>query len=273
VWWHLRLRNRRVIEFLGSAAKILWLAALVFFFPMTLFAQSVSPSGKNEDALPNLNFILQSMEAVEGRNPALSRSFEMTREYQVFRADDKKPTSEVTACISFIPPGVESYTITQASENPRGVKIVDSILARETEYAADNSRSRIDRTNYGFTYLRLENFDLRPEYVLLIVPKRREKSLMRGQIWVDATTFHIRRLEGVPAKNPSWWIKDAHITLQFAAMNEMWIPVSFDVIATVRLIGQFTLTGINAPAPSQAVLMKTTEAHAIRSDNGSARSH
>ena len=56
--------------------------------------------------LPALNLILQSMETVEGRNPALSHSFEVTRDYQVFRADDKQPTSEVTAQVSFIPPDV-----------------------------------------------------------------------------------------------------------------------------------------------------------------------
>jgi hypothetical protein len=34
-----------------------------------------------------------------------------------------------------------------------------------------------------------------PEYVLRIVPKRKDKYLLRGQIWVDANTFRIRRME------------------------------------------------------------------------------
>jgi len=240
----------------STTAKTIWLAALMFSFTMRLCAQSASPPAGNPDAAPNLSLILQSMETVEGRNPALSHSFEVTRNYQVFRADDKQPTSEVTAQVSFIPPDVERYKITQASGNPRGVKIVNAILARETESAADGTHSRINRTNYDFTFLRRENFGLLPEYVLLIVPKRREKDLIRGWIWVDATTFHIRRLQGVPAKNPSWWIKDAHITLQFAAVNEMWMPVSFDVIATLHLLGQFTLAGINVTPTPQPVLAK-----------------
>lgn len=243
----------------STTAKTFWLTAFLFSFSLTLTvsAQSVSPSAKNGDTAPDLNLLLQSMETVEGRNPALSHSFEVTRDYQVFRADDKQPTSEVTAQVSFIPPDVEKYKITQSSGNPRGVKIVDAILARETEYAAANTHSRVNRTNYDFTFLRHENFGLIPEYVLLIVPKRREKNLLRGQIWVDATTFHIRRLQGVPAKNPSWWIKDAHITLQFAAVNDMWMPVSFDVIATVRLLGQFTLAGINVAPPPRPALAKS----------------
>ena len=69
-----------------------------------------------------------------------------------------------------------------------------------------------------------------------------------GQIWVDANTFRIRRIEGVPIKSPSLWIKDIHITVQFALLNGMWMPVSFDAIATVRFLGQYTLTGLNANA-------------------------
>jgi hypothetical protein len=83
---------------------------------------------------------------------------------------------------------------------------------------------------------------------LRIVPKRKDKYLLRGQIWVDASTFRVRRVEGVPAKSPSFWIKNIHITLQFAELGGMWVPVSFDAIATVRLLGQYTLAGLNIRA-------------------------
>ena len=71
---------------------------------------------------------------------------------------------------------------------------------------------------------------------------------MYGQIWVDAGTFRIHRVEGIPAKSPSFWIKNIHFTLQFAELGGMWVPVSFDAIATVRLLGQFTLAGLNIRA-------------------------
>ena len=68
---------------------------------------------------------------------------------------------------------------------------------------------------------------------------------MRGQIWVDANTFRIRRIEGVPAKSPSFWLKNIHITLQFAQVGGMWVPVTFDAVATVRFFGEYTLAGLN----------------------------
>ena len=123
--------------------------------------------------------------------------------------------------------------------------MVRELLDREIESAKKGHGSEISRTNYEFVFLRYENFGIVPAYVLQIVPKRNDRYLLRGQIWVDASTFRIRRIEGAPAKSPSIWLKRIHITLQFAQLKGMWIPTSFDAIATVRLLGQYTLAGHN----------------------------
>jgi hypothetical protein len=226
-----------------TATPRLWFPVIIFL--ATLASPSQAPPASSEITAPDLNLILQHVEEVQHQDPAQSRPYEVTREYKVFRGYDKQPTSEVIADIKFVPPDMKTYKITQARGNSRGEKIVRELLDRETESAKKRGGSEISRTNYDFVFLRQENFGVIPEYVLRIVPKRKDKYLLRGQIWVDASTFHIRRIEGVPAKSPSFWIKDIHITLQYAELNGMWIPVSFDAIATVRLIGQYTLAGLN----------------------------
>jgi hypothetical protein len=202
-----------------------------------------------ETASPDLDSILQSIERAQQQNPAQSRPYEVIRKYKVFRADNKQPISEITTQINFTPPDTKTYKITQASGSPRGEKIVRAVLDQETAAAKKSDDNQVSRKNYDFAFLRRENFGVVPEYVLLIVPKRKARTLLLGQIWVDATTFRIRRIEGVPAKNPSIWIKNIHITIQFAELNGAWIPVSFDAIANVRLVGQYTLTGLNVEAP------------------------
>jgi hypothetical protein len=127
--------------------------------------------------------------------------------------------------------------------------MVRELLDRETQSAKKGPGIEISRTNYDFVFLRRESFGVVPEYVLGIIPKRKDKYLLRGQIWLDASTFRIRRVEGVPARNPSFWIKNVHITLQFAHLGGMWVPVSFDAIATVRFLGQYTLAGLNIRSP------------------------
>ena len=151
----------------------------------------------------------------------------------MFRGFDKQPTSEVMAQINFVPPDMKTYKIIKALGNSRGEKIVRELLDRETESAKKGLGSEITRANYDFVMLRQEDFGVVPEYVLRIVPKRMDKYLLRGQIWVDASTFRIRRIEGVPAKGPSLWIKDIHITLQYAELGGMWVPISFDAIVVL----------------------------------------
>jgi hypothetical protein len=227
--------------------KQVWLAVLWMAATAVLWSQSQVPV--IETTAPDLDAILQSIERTQQENPAQSRPYEVTRDYKVFRADDKQPISEVTTQISFNPPDTKTYKITEASGSPRGEKIVRAILDQETAAAKNSDDSQVSRKNYDFAFLRRENLGVVPEYVLLIVPKRKAKTLLLGQIWVDATTFRIRRIEGVPSKNPSIWIKNIHITMQFAELNGAWIPVSFDAIANVRIVGQYTLTGLNVEAP------------------------
>ena len=230
-------------EITETARPRLWLPGLVFL--ATVASSSQVPSSTAEIKSPDLNLILQRLEDVQHQDPTQSQQYEVTREYKVFHGDDKQPTSEVMAQINFVPPDTKTYKITQARGNSRGEKMVRELLNRETESAKKGHGSEISRTNYDFVFLRQENFGVVPEYVLRIVPKRKDKYLLRGWIWVDASTFRIRRIEGVPAKSPSFWIKDIHITLQFAQLGGMWVPISFDAIATVRLLGQYTLAGLN----------------------------
>jgi hypothetical protein len=224
----------------------LWFPVLVLMATLASSSQVTSPTAEIKP--PDLSLILQRMEEVQHQNPAQSRAYEVTREYKVFRGSDKQPTSEVMAQINFVPPDTKTYEITQARGNSRGEKMVRELLDRETESARKGRSSQISGANYDFVFLRQEDFGVVPEYVLRIVPRRRDRYLLYGQIWVDANTFRIRRVEGVPAKSPSFWIKGIHFTLQFAELGGMWVPVSFDAIATVRLLGQYTLAGLNIRA-------------------------
>jgi hypothetical protein len=222
---------------------MLWLSGLVFLATLASPSQVTSPTAEIES--PDLNLILQRLENIQHQDPAQSRPYEVTREYKVFRGYDSQPTSEVMAQIDFVPPDKKTFKIIQARGNSLGEKIVREILDRETESTKKEQSSEISRANYDFIFLRRQNFGVVPEYVLAIFPKRKDKYLLRGQIWVDASTFRIRRIEGVPAKSPSFWIKNIHITLQFAQLGGMWVPVTFDSIATVRFLGEYTLAGLN----------------------------
>jgi hypothetical protein len=222
------------------------MVAATVVFPYQLHAQDA------EVTLPSLDLILNSLEQTAEQNPALSRPYEVRREYKVFREDNPMPVSDIMAEISFSPPETKTFEITKAEGNPRGKKIVTTILKQEIDSAKDGHRGDITRANYDFAFLREQNFGVVPEYVLHIIPKRKEKGLLLGDIWVDAKTFRIRQIVGVPLKNPSIWVEDLHITVQFAEVNTMWLPVSVDAIATIHFLGIYTLSGLDVLPPAVA---------------------
>jgi len=228
-----------------SFIVLLSLVATPWVFPSSLRAQEAKV------APPNLNSILDSLERTGEQNPALSRPHEVTREYKVFHGDDPKPISDVTTQITFTPPDVKTFKITDAQGSATGKKIVSAILEQEVLSAKEGQRD-ISRSNYNFVFLREQNFGVVSEYVLHIIPKRKEKGLLLGDIWLDAKTYHVRQIIGVPLKTPSFWVKDVHITIQFAEVNQMWLPVSVDAIATVRFLGIYTLSGLDLAPPISA---------------------
>jgi hypothetical protein len=185
------------------------------------------------------------------QSTARAHAYEVTREYKVFHGDEPEPISDVTAQIDFIPPDTKTFKITDVQGRSIGKTIVNGILAQELTSAKSHGAD-ISRSNYGFVFLREQDFGVVPEYVLHIIPKRKEKGLLLGDIWVDAKTYRIRQVIGIPLKTPSFWIKDLHITVQFASVNGMWLPVSVDAIAKVRILGIYSLSGLNLAPPIAA---------------------
>jgi hypothetical protein len=225
-----------------------WLAGLVLLAALSLSSQVTSSTAETKS--PDLDLILQRMEDAQHQNPAQSRPYQVTREYKVFAGSDTHPTSDVMAQIDFVPPNTETYKITQRKGNPLGEKIIRELLASETGSPRKKHGPEISRANYDFVLLRQQNFVGVPEYVFAIFPKRKDKYLLRGQIWVDKSSFLIRQIQGVPAESPSFWLTDLHITFQYAEVGGMWVLVTVDGLAKVRFLGQFTLTGLNIP-PSE----------------------
>jgi hypothetical protein len=223
-------------------------SGLIFLAALPLQAQGTPPTAETKS--PDLDAILGSMEDAEHPNPAQSKPYQVTRDYKVFMGADTKPTSDVMARIDFVPPATETFTITQSKGNPWGERIVRDILVSETASARKEHSSAINRANYDFVFLRQENYAGDPEYVFAIFPKRKDKYLLRGQIWVDKGSFRIRQIQGVPAESPSFWLTGLYITLQYAEVGGQWVLVSVDGLAKVRFLGQFTLTGINIPPPA-----------------------
>jgi hypothetical protein len=98
--------------------------------------------------------------------------------------------------------------------------LIDANSFRPTLEAENQKRIAINQENYEFTLIGYEAGPGGPSYVLSVNPKTRNKYLFQGRIWVDAEQFAVVRIEGEPAKNPSFWIKEAKIETLYQNVNE-----------------------------------------------------
>jgi hypothetical protein len=107
----------------------------------------------------------------------------------------------------------------------------------ESSRPGARDRSRITPENYSFEMIGPEEVRDRPAYLMAIEPKTKNKFLMRGRIWVDAEDYAIVRIEGQPAKSPSFWIKSVHFTHEYQKSGVFWFPVRDDSVNDVRIVG------------------------------------
>jgi hypothetical protein len=122
-------------------------------------------------------------------------------------------------------------------------KALRKMLESEVEASRGKGEESSDITsaNYDFRFLRMEREGPRGAYVLEAEPKRESKYLLRGSIWVDMQDFGISRIEGSPAKKPSFWIRGSTIVYQFEKVGDFWLPKSTQSEAEVRLFGRTDL--------------------------------
>jgi hypothetical protein len=237
----LKVQGGRLLRF--SVSKWGWLGVLivVLWIPFVSAPQVSSGEAGSQAKAPDLNAIVQSLETAEQQNPAKVRGYKVTRSYKLFHDDQRQPVSQTVAEVTFVPPSTKKYEIKQSSGIARGQQMVRDILDLESVPA--QSSSEISRRNYDFVFLQQEKLGDVPTYLLRMIPKRKEKNLLNGLVWVDTRTFRIQRIEGTPTKKPSWWLKDLDITLQYTDLDGLWLPTYMKSTAVVRLAGSYLLTG------------------------------
>jgi hypothetical protein len=114
-------------------------------------------------------------------------------------------------------------------------RLLDAEVESSRPEARD--RSRITPANYSFVMIGIEEVHNRPAYVMAIEPKTKNKFLMRGTIWVDAEDYAVVRIEGQPAKTPSFWTKSVHFTHEYQKTGVFWFPMRDVSVNDVRIVG------------------------------------
>lgn len=200
-----------------------------------------SPAARTESVVPDVATIIARMTEARAENRSRLRPYVVTRDYQIFGREREKARSQVIADLSFFPPHFKKYAILDAHASGLGVRVVRRALEAETEVAKNSRSTELSPDNYDFRLLGEDNANGRRCYVLELLPRRKEANLLRGNIWIDATTYLIHRAEGEPAKNASWWLRDVRILLHYGDVGGMWLQTASEATAHVRIAGPYTI--------------------------------
>ena len=123
--------------------------------------------------------------------------------------------------------------------NAANKHVLRKMLESESETSQPDTRpkTRMVPANYEFHLIGTEYLQGRLAYVIDAIPQRSDKYLFRGRIWVDAEDFAVARIEGEPAKNPSFWTRSVHFVQQYHKSGAFWFPSSTTSVTEARIFG------------------------------------
>ncbi len=205
---------------------------------------AAEPRSTAATALVSADSIIYRLEqATRDRDYAL-QSYTASRTYRAVgqRANTE---AEMQAVVKFERPSSKQFTV--VSEEGSGV-IRRSVFRGMMEAEADamrperRRRSALTSENYRFTLAGREGINGNPCYVLDVEPLREDKYLFRGRVWVDASEFAVARVQGRPAKMPSFWTRKITFVRDYRKIGDFWMPVKDESVTQVRLFGEKTVT-------------------------------
>jgi len=112
----------------------------------------------------------------------------------------------------------------------------------ETSSGREHRNSSVKPANYEFSLIGEQDVGSHRCLVVEAIPRRRDKYLFEGQVWIDTSDYAIVRIAGQPAKSLSFWITRADFVRQYQKIGQFWLPARDETLVRVRLYGKKILT-------------------------------
>ncbi len=133
------------------------------------------------------------------------------------------------------------YTITaEGGSGQLRDKALKKILSGEREAIArgEIARSSLAPCNYEF---QVHGVDENGLAKVLLAPRRKERVLVSGAMFLRPVDGELVRVEGRLAKSPSFWVKTVDIVRTYDRIEGAVMPVALETTAQVRMFGTATL--------------------------------
>lgn len=225
----------------------------------TAKATETAGSGYNASmTLTGDDIITKMTERNRVRSERLQRYSSM-RTYEIRNVQGKLAAQTVVR-VDYEAP--DKKTFNKTSETGSGIVrrlVFDHLIQSEGETSSgrEHHDSAITEANYAFALAGEEDLGPYHCFVLKVEPKRKDKYLFEGKIWIDAADFAIVKIAGHPAKKPSFWVNRADFVREYQRIDGFWLPLKDETFVEVKMYGRKVFTVdhqnyiINSESPAQ----------------------
>jgi hypothetical protein len=136
--------------------------------------------------------------------------------------------------------GLRYEVIAEGGSETIRTKVLRAVLdgEREAIEQGEAARSALARVNYLFSPNGIDEDGLAN---VLLEPRRRERVLISGRMLLRPHDGRLVRVEGQPAKSPSFWLRNVEIVRSYEEIQGTVVPVSLTSTAEVRFFGAASL--------------------------------
>jgi outer membrane lipoprotein-sorting protein len=211
-------------------------------------AKVLAHSAANENPIASplaVNQVVERMTRMNFERSEALRSYTSVRVYHLELKGIIHESADMVARMTYHWPDQKEFTIiTESGSEIMRNRVLKAILAAEKEAMQKENRERtaLNMNNYDLSLAGVEGEPQPKYYILEAKPKVKNKFLFKGKVWVDARDFAVTRIEGEPAKNPSWWTKKNDITYTYQKLGDFWLPAHTESITDVRVFGHTVLS-------------------------------
>ena len=141
------------------------------------------------------------------------------------------------ATTEYSPDGGFRYQITaEGGSSQIRTRVLKAVLDSEQQMIAlgESARAALAPANYTFQPNGVDTDGLAN---ILLSPRRKERALLSGVMFLRPTEGELVRLQGRLAKNPSFWVRDVDIIRKYARIHNAVVPVALESTANVRFLG------------------------------------
>jgi hypothetical protein len=209
------------------------------FLLAALFLLPASAAADESPSLPTATEIVTRMGSRDLQRQVSIEGYAGMRRYVLDNQHFHK-RAEMLVQVQGDPDGTKHFEVVSEEGWKAAHKhVLRKMLESESETSRPEMRAntKLNLENYDFEVVGTEMVADRPAYVLETHPKRKEKYLFRGRIWVDAEDYALVRAEGSPAKNPSFWTKSTHFVQIYQKSGPLWFPRSTQSVTEAHIFG------------------------------------